>query len=115
MNANPNFEDSDSRVALLTRDGEMSLSVVPVVGTGKKKALLDGTMISEIDEWELLEALSMNTVPVPASWKRKGLPEERDGIVWLPMEVQSDQSWIYMNDKIVLSYTVERGLERKDQ
>lgn len=114
MNANPNFEDSDSRVALLTRDGEMSLSIVPVVGRGKQKTFLGGTKVSHIDEWKLLEALSMNTVPVPVSWKRKGLPEENEGMIWLPMEQQPDLSWVYMNDKIVLSYTVERGLERKD-
>jgi len=115
MNSHPNFEDSDSRVALLTRDGEMSLNVVPVAGQGKQRTLLDGQRVSAIDDWKLLEALSMNTVPVPASWKRKGLPQEKEGIVWLPMEKQEDQSWLYVNDKIALTYTVERGLERMDR
>jgi CRISPR-associated endonuclease/helicase Cas3 len=115
MNANPNFEDSDSRVALLTRDGEMSLNVVPVIGYGRKKEFLDGQRVSDIDEWKLLEFLSMNTVPVPASWKRKGLPDEKDGVTWLPMEQQPDQSWVYINDKMALTYTVERGLERKER
>lgn len=115
MNSHPNFEDSDSRVALLTRDGEMSLNVVPVLGSGRQKAFLDGQRVSDIDEWTLLEVLSLNTVPVPASWKRKGLPEEKDGIIWLTMKKQPDQSWHYVNDKILLSYTVERGLERTDQ
>jgi len=115
MNSHPNFADSDSRVALLTRDGEMSLNVVPVVGVGKQRIFLGGQRVSDIDEWKLLEALSMNTVPVPASWKRKGLPQEKEGIVWLPMEKKNDQSWLYVNDKIVLTYTVERGLERGDR
>ncbi len=115
MNSTPNFSDSDSRVALLTRDGEMSLSIIPVIGIGKQKALLEGSMISAIDEWKLLEVCSMNTVPAPASWKRKGLPTEKDGIIWLPMEKQFDQRWEYSNDKIILSYTIDRGLEGNDQ
>jgi len=115
MNSHPNFEDSDSRVALLTRDGEMSLNLVPVTGRGKQKCFLDGTRVSDVDAWALLEALSKNSVPVPASWQRKGLPEENDGVIWLCMTQQVGGGWQYSNDKIVLTYTVEGGLDREDQ
>ncbi len=115
MNSHPNFEDSDSRVTLLTRDGEMSLNVVPVTGNGQQKFFLDGTRVSSVDEWALPEEVSKNTVPVPASWQRKGLPEEENGVIWLPMAQQADESWQYKNDKITLIYTVEGGLTREDQ
>jgi len=113
VNSDTHFEDSDSRVALLTRDGEMSLNVVPVIESGGKRALLDGSVMAEIEEWKLAETLSMNTVPVPASWRRF-LPQERDGLIWLPMVRGKGGSWKYADGDMLLMYSVENGLERKE-
>jgi CRISPR-associated endonuclease/helicase Cas3 len=49
----------------LTRDGEMSLSVLPLTADG---CLIDGQRIEDLPERELAETLNLNTVPAPASW-----------------------------------------------
>jgi len=49
----------------LTRDGEMSLAVLPLTADG---CLIDGQRIDAISERELAEALNLDTVPAPASW-----------------------------------------------
>lgn len=108
----PNFEDSDSRISMLTRDGEMSLNVIPVFNYKGKRTLLDGSPVANIDEIQIKEVLSLNTVPVPASWKRS-LPQEEDGLVWLPMTQQADGEWLYGSGNTQLTYSMENGLERK--
>lgn len=59
------FRDEDGRITSLTRDGEMSLAVLPLTADG---CLLDGRRIDAIPERELAEALNLDTVPAPASW-----------------------------------------------
>lgn len=113
MLSSPNFEDSDSKAALLTRDGEMNLNVIPVMSIGKQRTLLDGRIISQIEEWQLAEELSMNTIPVPASWRRV-LPAEEEGLIWLTMEQQLEGVWQAVQNKTKFTYTIENGLERKE-
>jgi CRISPR-associated endonuclease/helicase Cas3 len=61
------FRDEDGRITSLTRDGEMSLSVLPITADG---CLLDGQHIEAIVERDLAEQLNLNVVPCPASWKK---------------------------------------------
>lgn len=61
------FRDEDGRITSLTRDGETSLSVLPVTADG---CLLDGKRIKAIAERDLAEQLDLNVVPCPASWKK---------------------------------------------
>jgi CRISPR-associated endonuclease/helicase Cas3 len=61
------FRDEDGRITSLTRDGEMSLSVLPLTADG---CLLDGQRIESITERDLAEQLNLNVVPCPASWKK---------------------------------------------
>ena len=110
-NSETHFEDSDSRASMLTRDGEMSLNVIPVIRIGRSHSLLNGESVSDIDEWRLAEELSLNTVPVPASW-RSIFPQEQDGLIWLPMTQRQDGQWEYVKGDHSLIYTVENGLER---
>lgn len=60
-----NFRDEDGRITSLTRDGEMSLAVLPLTSDG---CLIDGQRIDAISERELAEVLNLDTVPAPASW-----------------------------------------------
>lgn len=95
MNSSMNpLADDDANVSVLTRDGEMSLSLVPyVVSTGGNRCLLDGRELESLDESERNEAINLNTVPVPHSWGRKKeqLPEpDRQGLIWLEMDVGED-------------------------
>ncbi|MFH1851673.1 MAG: CRISPR-associated helicase/endonuclease Cas3 [Candidatus Neomarinimicrobiota bacterium] len=114
MNSNPNFEDSDSKAALLTRDGEMNLNVVPVTGDGRSRAFLDGKFLAGIEEYQLAEEISLNSIPIPATWKHL-LPVEQDGIIWLTMVPVGDGIWQAEYPKTTFSYTISNGLERKDQ
>lgn len=61
------FRDEDGRITSLTRDGETSLSVLPLTEDG---CLLDGQRIEAIAERDLAEQLNLNVVPCPASWKK---------------------------------------------
>ncbi len=69
------FSDTDSNVSALTRDGEMSLNVLPVLDSiDGLKLLDDGELIQNLEEWWRDEALNLNMIAVPSSW-RKFLPE----------------------------------------
>jgi len=111
VNSQTHFDDSDAKTTLLTRDGEMSLNVLPVIGTGKGKTFLNGQCLAALDEWLLPEALSMNTIPVPASWQRKGLPAMKEGIVWLPMEKDYNNGWQCTTGDIRWVYNIAEGLK----
>ena len=85
------LNDTDSNVSAITRDGEMSLTLVPVIpGVGGKCCLLDGSVIDELDNSNRFEKISLNSLGVPASWNRgksKGqLPDvDENGLIWLDM------------------------------
>lgn len=62
-----NFRDEDGRITSLTRDGEMSLTVLPLTADGR---LIDGQRIEDIPERGLPEVLNLNGIPAPASWAK---------------------------------------------
>lgn len=72
------LRDEDGRITSLTRDGEMSLSVLPLTTAG---CLLDGQRIKAIAERDLAEQLNLNIVPCPASWAKRlhDCSKEADG------------------------------------
>lgn len=82
------LSDSDSNVATLTRDGEMNLTVIPFITNAEgQKTLLNGRVIDTLDDNERFEQISLNSLGVPAGWRKK-LPEmDEDGLVWLNMEL----------------------------
>lgn len=83
------LKDSDGNVSTLTRDGEMSLNLVPFfLNSDGEKCLLDGQPLSALDDSNYWEAINLNTVAVPKSWERKdSLLKEtsKDGLIWLEM------------------------------
>ncbi|EMR12515.1 helicase Cas3 [Methylophaga lonarensis MPL] len=118
MNSGMNpLNDDDAKVSLLTRDGEMSLSLVPyVVSTDGNRCLLNGQAVDEMEEAERFEAINLNTIPVPHSWGRKSgqLPEpDSNGLIWLEMQKQHRGYcgefgiWQY-------SYSSQNGFQRVD-
>lgn len=108
--ANP-LNDTDGNVAALTRDGEMNLSLLPMVIKKGKRCFLDGAALNSIDEWQIDEALNLQTIPVPHSW-RGSLPENDQGIYYLPMELSSDGSWIAETKNFRFTYHPFFGLEK---
>ncbi len=109
------FSDTDAHVTALTRDGEMSLSVIPVVNSGGAQCLLDGTRIKGLSEWQRDEVLSMNAVPVPGGWRHHLPDQDADGCVYLPMARISDRSWRSETDRVTFTYDLFFGMERIDE
>ena len=109
------FRDTDTKVALLTRDGEMSLNVVPVRLRGDDKYLLDeraDTPIIDLPEHERDEIINMHSVPVPATW-RGYLPDSADdhGIFFIPFTEENSEWRCDLADGRLI-YTVADGLRR---
>ncbi len=103
--------DDDSNVNLMTRDGEMSLNIVPVTESPQGQCFLGrSSPLSALEEWQRAEQIMLNTVPAPASWKKKGLPVEQEGIIWLVMSETSPGRWECATSQACFSYTVDAGL-----
>jgi CRISPR-associated endonuclease/helicase Cas3 len=107
------FRDEDDRITSLTRDSEMSLTVVPVQRGGK---FLDGTSAKGLDEGVALELLSLNSIPVPAGWDKylHGCDRDEDGRYFLEMDFDTFR-WVCRKGKCEFSYTTDFGLERRKE
>lgn len=111
------FRDDDNTVTSLTRDGEMSLTVLPVQPDGR---LLDGQSLDGVDERKLDEVLNFHEVPVPSSKRWKGnLDGSRmdtegslAGCYQLAMVSDGQGGWLSVNGK--LRYSEDFGLEKKN-
>lgn len=107
------FRDEDDRVAALTRDGEISLTVLPIQTDGR---LLNGQVLSALNERDLAETLNLHAVPAPASWKSRLLNFrlENEGVLagYRQMEMSTDGhgGWSAMDGKF--RYSEDFGLER---
>lgn len=111
------FRDEEGvSLSSLTRDGEMSLNVLPVLPDGR---LLDGPRLADLPEREQAEALNLNAVPVPASWSKllHDCPIEKEGPLagyWqLSMNAAAPGSWSAANGKF--HYSQDLGLEKNPQ
>jgi CRISPR-associated endonuclease/helicase Cas3 len=107
------FRD-EGLIATLTRDGEMSLSVLPMTADGR---MLDGKSIKDIPEHKLDEALDLGSTPAPASWKNslRDCRMEKDGPLvgyfQLVMSISPDGNWQSSNGQF--TYSQDFGLEKR--
>ena len=87
------FRDEDNIATGLTRDSEMSITVLPILPDGR---LLNGQVLSGQDARVLAESLNLNAVPVPAGWKKRlaGCRRDDDGRVLLEMTSEGDGNWV---------------------
>jgi len=101
---------------LLTREGELNLSVIPMIEKEGKNYFLDETtLIPTADDKYNRETLSQNSLAVPCSTKwRSLLPEGKEGIYYLTMQ-KTEYGWEYIHEKGHLIYTLDRGLEKVDE
>lgn len=105
--------DSDNNVRALTRDGEMSLSVVLLDTDGK--LLYDPDPLPKPDDWDRAEKISLGSVGVPNSWqgKLKGVPMDEEKNHYLLTMIQRDnQSWIGQAHGVTFRYSQIIGLEK---
>ncbi len=109
------FHDTEGNAALLTREGELNLSIIPMIEKQGKKYFLDEkTLIPKTDDKYNRETLSQNSLAVPSSTKwRSLLPECNEGVYYLVME-KTESGWEYKHPKGCLIYTLDRGLEKID-
>ncbi|MDF1589359.1 MAG: CRISPR-associated helicase/endonuclease Cas3 [Gammaproteobacteria bacterium] len=111
------LNDDDAKVSVLTRDGEMSLSLVPYVTPANgNRCLMNGQDIEALAEGERLEFINLNTVPVPHSWGQKAgyLPEpDINGLIWLEMQV-SDRGYCCDYGIWRYYYSSENGFQRME-
>ncbi|NBQ69652.1 MAG: CRISPR-associated helicase/endonuclease Cas3, partial [Nitrosomonadaceae bacterium] len=107
------FRDKEAQVTELTRDGEMSLTVLPVLSDGY---LLDGKILGVLYEYELAETLNLQAIPVPASWEKrlKDCRLENQGNLagYRQLEMCADDhgGWLAINGKF--RYSEDFGLEQ---
>jgi CRISPR-associated endonuclease/helicase Cas3 len=106
------FADTDAKVTVLTRDGEMNLTVLPVLEERGRRLLLDGQAIESIEEWRRDETLDLNAIPVPASWRPYLPPADEEGRHVLAMRAASGDEWTAETDRALFRYSTFYGLER---
>lgn len=105
------FRDSEDVVGSLTRDNEMSLTVLPLTIDGRT---LEGEAWAALDDREQGEIASLNGIPVPATkrWKRALAnrldDEDRYRLV---MAASGTDDWIGRNGDVALRYGKDFGLE----
>lgn len=104
--------DSDDNIRALTRDGEMSLSLVLIDAEGR--LLGEREPIAEVDEWAKRERISLNAVGVPATWKGSLPPQDEDGLVWLTMRRDEIGDWFGSGTNAGFRYSSEYGLEKEE-
>jgi CRISPR-associated endonuclease/helicase Cas3 len=105
------FQDTESNAALLTRESELNLSVIPVQLVEGKRYFIDGQAVPRIKkDYYQLESLAQNSIAVPASWDRF-LPQKQQDVYFLPME-KTPWGWVYQHGEVQLTYSPEKGLEK---
>lgn len=106
--------DEETKAASLTRDGEMSLSVLPVMEGVDGKSFLDGTAIASLEEGRRDEELNLNTVAVPRTWDKllKGCERDEEGRLILELSPQEAGGWWGSVGSVAFRYSSRFGLEK---
>lgn len=112
---NISLYDSEVNERAVTRDGAMSIPLVPFVQSKAGKQLLDGQIFESLTEYQRQEALALNQVNVPDSWKGKikVLPDEQ-GRYWLSGQPKQERLCMHTG-KNYLYYTKEKGMEIQNE
>lgn len=110
------FTDSDEQITAVTRDGEMSLTVIPYLVTGEGQQTIDGDLLDSLDEYRLQEILLLNSVGVPAGWKGylEKIAEYTEGRYWLKIK-PDDNGYLAEGEKVIFRYRRDTGLRRENK
>ena len=109
------FRDEDYVATTLTRDGEMSLTVLPLKPDG---SLLDGQKLRALEDRDLAEMLNFHAIPAPASWDGRlascRVDDDGDlaGYRQLEMTIDGQGTWTAVGGKF--HYSEDLGLERRN-
>jgi CRISPR-associated endonuclease/helicase Cas3 len=108
--ANTYFRDSEGNASSLTREGEMNLSVIPVMEERRIRCFLDDTPVPKSSDKYDREQLSQNSIGVPSTWEVI-LPSPKYGLHYLLM-MKTEDGWRFDYEGGYLLYTQGRGLQR---
>ncbi len=108
------FSDTDQSVTAVTRDGEMNLTLIPFCKMSGSRILLDGTKLNVLDDYRQLEALTMNSIGVPASWRSDLDQADDKGRFWLEMQPEG-KSFVGQCNRATFKYHKAMGLEKKNE
>ena len=110
------FSDTEGNVATLTREGEMNLTVVPIIKRNGVDWFLDGESqvpTSKEKNKQQWEELCQNSVAVPASWEHFIPGELQNGLYFLTMQREGDKNWVSDKHKgVCFHYNIEYGLQK---
>ncbi len=104
--------DEDDRVSMLTRDGEMSLTVIPVIRIDGKLATLEGVLLNSLANWQYWEVLNWHSLGTRQSWKSYLPKPDKDEIYFLPMQLIDQESGQHQSENGLLTYSKTKGLEK---
>ncbi|RLB91582.1 MAG: CRISPR-associated helicase/endonuclease Cas3 [Deltaproteobacteria bacterium] len=108
------FADTDQSVTAVTRDGEMNLTLIPFCKMSGNQVLLDGTKLNLLDDYRQLEALTLNSIGVPASWRNYMGQADDKGRFWLEMQPEGE-SFVGQGNGATFKYHKNMGLEKKNE
>ncbi|WP_099350105.1 CRISPR-associated helicase/endonuclease Cas3 [Erwinia amylovora] len=107
------FSDNDHAVRALTRDGEMSLAVIPYFDSEHGRVLLDGQQLDRLAEFARPEALALNRVNVPHGWLGAFLqPMDEQGVIWLPGHFVAGKAGFAGKGQHHFTYSHHEGMEK---
>lgn len=108
------FDDGPD-ITIATRDGEMSLNVLPLLDDGR---LLDGTDLGRLEERQQAETLALNAIPVPHSWlglfQENAIKADESGHFPLRFRADCVAHLVSLKGGRMLRYTSDFGLEREN-
>lgn len=101
--------DESDKAGSLTRDGEMSLTVIMVVKKQGRLFTLDDIDLESLEKWQYWESISVNSVSVSQRLQDQ-LPEaDAGGLRFLSMVFEKEQ-WVSKQGKVTFVYCKETGL-----
>ncbi len=102
--------DTEGAAGRLTRDGEMSLTVVLATKVDDKWHTLEGGPLEKLEDWQKDEAIDLNSLGVPNSWRKYLPPADEQGRHWLQMRKIEDGIWCENEDEWHFKYAAHIGL-----
>ena len=97
------LSDTHQNIQAVTRDGEMSLQLVPFVQSPSGKKLIDGQIIEDLPAEKRPEALCLNSINVPRRWDSWINTIDEGETIWLQMD-DAEGTWIAGSKKWGLRY-----------
>lgn len=106
------LNDNDATVVALTRDGDQSVSVLPLLANNSQLMLLDGRSLASLGKFAQVETVMLETIRVPQGWRGHLPKAEEDGTVHLRLNPLEDGVWEATAGKVRFRYSLVYGLEK---